>query len=187
VSVADRQARHLQGVTGQTIAVPAGVNEFDFTIQLPPWMETGRTSRTVVCAVGVVQDSEGKEHRVSFSSAQPNEQITFVLEPGRLGVTTDRSSLLAVPGQSVSLPVRVARGKGLQGPVKLELAAPAHVRGVLAEPVSIPADQMNGLFPLHFAAGKLGPFNQPLVIRATAMDKGEPVIAETKVEIEVAR
>jgi hypothetical protein len=187
VSIADQQARHLQGVTGPTIIVPAGVNEFDYSVQLPPWMETGRTSRTVVCAVGTVQDAEGQDHLVSFSSVNPNEQITFVMEPGRLGVETDKSSLLAVPGQSVFLPVRVTRGKGLRGPVKLELNAPAHVHGVLAEPISIPADQNRGLLPIHFAADKLGPFNQPLLIRATLMDKGEPVIAQTKVEIQVGR
>ena len=43
VRLADRQMRHLQGVTGATIAVPAGVDEFDFSITLPPWMELGCT------------------------------------------------------------------------------------------------------------------------------------------------
>src|SRR5262249_12093950 len=45
VSLADRQARHLQGVIAPTITVPAGVTEFSYSVLLPPWMETGRTSR----------------------------------------------------------------------------------------------------------------------------------------------
>src|SRR5262249_15098002 len=44
ISLADRQARHLQGAHGPTIVVPAGQNEFTYEVTLPPWMETGRTS-----------------------------------------------------------------------------------------------------------------------------------------------
>src|SRR5262249_36981120 len=45
VSLTDRQARHLQGVTGPAIVVPAGASEFDYQVTLPPWMEMGRTCR----------------------------------------------------------------------------------------------------------------------------------------------
>src|SRR5207253_1009879 len=45
VSLADHQARHLQGATGPTITVPAGASEFDYAVFLPPWMEMGRTCR----------------------------------------------------------------------------------------------------------------------------------------------
>ena len=47
VSLSDRQARHLQGVRGPTIVVPAGASEFDYAVELPPWMELGRTSRSL--------------------------------------------------------------------------------------------------------------------------------------------
>src|SRR5260370_41453653 len=74
VSLADRQARHLQGVTGPTITVPAGASEFDYPVQLPPWMETGRTCRVCVQAFGVVKDANGTEQVVRFSSVQHNDQ-----------------------------------------------------------------------------------------------------------------
>src|SRR5205807_1898456 len=52
VRLADRQARHLQGVAGPVVIVPPGADEFDYPVRLPPWMEIGRTSRSVVMATG---------------------------------------------------------------------------------------------------------------------------------------
>ena len=81
------------------------------------------------------------------------------------------------------LPVKVSRIKGLTGAVKVELILPEHVRGVMAEPVLIRAEDSAGQLTLRFAGDGLGPFNQPAVIRATLNDASGPVIAETKVEI----
>jgi hypothetical protein len=182
VSLADRQMRHLQGVTGPTITVPAGASEFDYSVQLPPWMETGRTARACVMAVGVVKEPDGSEHTVSFSSVQPNEQIILVVEPERLGLEIDKPSLRTVPGGNVAVTVRIRRGKGLQGPARIELAASAQVRGISAEPITIAADQDHATLTLRFAADARGPF-VPLVLRATIMEKDQPVIAETKLEV----
>jgi hypothetical protein len=185
VSVADRQLRHLQGADGPPVVVPAGVNEFEFAVQLPPWMETGRTCRVCVQGEAVVKDG-GTEHVVSYTSAGQNEQIIAVVEPSRLGVETGRTSLAAVPGGFVTVPVKISRGKGLTGPVKLELLLPAHVRGVTVDPLRIPADQSRGTLTLRFATGTCGPFTAPLVLRATLADASGPVIAETKLEIVAA-
>jgi hypothetical protein len=183
VSVADHQARHLQGVTGPTITVPAGVSEFDYPVFLPPWMETGRTSRTCVMAVGVVKDADGGEHTVSFTSVEPNDQVIVVIEPGRLDVELDRSSLTAAPGKTVPAVVRVARGKSLKGPARIELIVPAHLHGIAAESLLIPADKASGTLAVRFAADFKGPFNAPLLVRATVLDNGKPVVAETKLEL----
>jgi hypothetical protein len=182
VSLADHQMRHLQGVTGPTLNIPAGVSEFEYPIQLPPWMETGRTSRSCVMAVGMVKDG-GKEHAVGYTSEAQNDQIIAVVETGLLGLEVEKGSVPAAPGQAVAVPVRVSRGKGQAGPVKLELVLPEHVRGLSAEPVVLPADQSRGTFTLRFAAGPLGPFNIPLLLRATLTTAAGPVIAETKIEV----
>jgi hypothetical protein len=183
VSLADRQARHLQGVTGPTITVPPGATEFDYVVTLPPWMETGRTSRTCVMGVGVVKDADGSEHEVSFSSVQQNEQIVAVVEPGRLGVEAGRTSLVVEPGRTVAVPVRVQRGKGLAGLVKVELIVPAHLHGIQAAPVEVPAGQDGGTLTLAFAGDARGPYSMPVTVRATVLDRGEPVVAETSVEL----
>jgi hypothetical protein len=187
VSVADRQMRHLQGVTGPTIIVPPGASEFDYAVQLPPWMETGRTCRVCVMAVGVIKDADGSEHVVSFHSVQQNEQIVAVVEPGKLDVTTERASLLAAPGTTATIPVRVARGKGLKGAVKVELIVARHIKGVSAEPVTVPADKDGSTLTVRFAGKVQGPFSMPLLIRATLTDKGDPVIAEAKVDVHAPR
>ncbi len=186
VRVADHQARHLQGVTGPTITVPAGVSDFEYPVTLPPWMETGRTARTCVMAVGVVKDADGSEHTVSFTSVQPNEQVIVVVEPGRLDVEVDRPSLTVEPGKTVPVPVRVGRGKGLQGPVKVELIPAAHLRGIHAAPVVVAADKSSAPLELRFAADVKGPFNAPLIVRATALDNGKPVVGETRLELRPA-
>jgi hypothetical protein len=183
VSLADRQARHLQGVTGPTVVVPAGATEFSYPVRLPPWMETGRTSRTCVMGVGVIKDQDGREHEVSFSSVAQNEQVVAVIEPGPLGVEAERPTVVAAPGKAVALVVKVARGRSVKGPVRVELVVPAHVRGVAADAVMVAADRERATLPIRFAPGPLGPFNMPLTVRATLTDRGLPVVAETKVEV----
>jgi hypothetical protein len=182
VSLADHQARHLQGVSGPTLTIPPGTDVFEYPVRLPPWMEIGRTSRTCIMAVGVVKDGE-IEHTVGYSSEGQNEQIIAVVETGRLGVEVDRPSIAATRGGQAALRVRVRRGKGLSGPVKLELVQPAHVHGVTAGPMVLAANQSRAVFTLRFASDRLGPFNVPLVLRATLDDAAGPAIAETKVEI----
>ncbi len=182
IRLADRQARHLQGVTGPTLIVPAGANEFEYAVQLPPWMEIGRTCRVCVMATGVVKDGD-HEHEVSFSAIGQNDQIITVVETGRLGIEVEKPSLPLKRGESVTLTAKVSRGKGLTGPVKLELVVPGHVHGVSAEPVTIAADQTRGILTVRFARDSVGPFNLPLTLRATLNDTDGPVVAETKVEV----
>jgi hypothetical protein len=186
VSLADRQARHLQGVVGSKLVVPAGATEFSYPVTLPPWMETGRTSRTCVMGVATIKDTDGREHEACFSSTQTNDQLVVVVEPGRLGVETERGTLRLNPSQPVTLPIRISRSKGVDGPATVELIIPAHVKGLTVAPVQIPAKQGQGQLTLR-ATASAGPFNMPLTIRATVMEQGRPVVAETKVELELER
>jgi hypothetical protein len=188
VRLADKQTRHLQGVRGPTIDVPTGASEFDYPVFLPPWMEIGRTSRTVMMAVGEIVDPDGTRHKVSFTSLQQNEQLVALIDPGQLSVDLDRQSAVAAPGESLDLEVQVGRGQGVNVPVRVELIAAGHIQGVTAEPVVVAPDQKRGTIRIQFARAPLGPFNMPLTIRATAM-KGEndPVVAEAGLEIVPAR
>jgi hypothetical protein len=137
-------------------------------------------------AVGVVREGE-HEYTVGYSSEQQNEQIIAVVETGRLGLDIDRQSVAAVPGGQATVEVRVSRGKGLTGPVRLELIQPDHMHGVRAEPVVVPADQSRTAFTLRFASGPLGPFNMPVVLRATLPGAAGLAVAETKLEIVAER
>src|SRR5262249_28823652 len=132
VMLADHQARHLQGVTGPTITVPAGATEFEYAVTLPPWMELARTSRTCVMGVARIKESDG-EHVVSFTSTNTSEQLIAVIEPAPLGVEPERGSVTAEPGKTVPVGVVVSRAKGYEGPVKLELVPPVHMSFLSAE------------------------------------------------------
>ncbi len=181
VRLADRQTRHLQGVTGPVLTIPADVNEFDYPVTLPPWMETGRTSRACIMAIGKGRDG-GVEHTVSYTSQAQNDQFIAVVETGRLGLEMERGSVAAKRGETVIVPVSIRRGKGLKGPVTIELVIPEHVRGLRAQPLTIAEKQTAGKLVLTFAP-EAGPFNMPFVVRATLIEPSGPVTAEANLEI----
>ena len=184
ISLADRQARHLQGVEGPTITVPAGALEFTYSAYLPPFMETGRTCRVCVQGVGILKEPDGSEHRVSFSSVNQNEQLVAVVGPGMLALEADRTSFVVVPGRSISVPVRVKRGQGVEGPVELTVVAPAHLQGLNAVKTTIAAKMERGELVIHCAEKLVGSFNMPILLRATLMRNGEPLIAEIQLDVQ---
>ncbi len=183
VQLADRQARHLQGVTGPVLTLKPGETEFEYPAFLPPWMELGRTCRVCVMATAKVKDAvDGREHTVSFSSVEQNQQMIVVVGPGRLDVAADKTSIRAEPGGEVRLTVKVSRSKNLSGAAKVEAVLPEHWNGVTVSPLMIAADADTSELVLKFAKD-CGPFNLPLVIRATVSEPSTPVVAETKVEV----
>ncbi len=184
VSLADRQARHLQGVEGPAITVPAGATEFTYAFYLPPWMETGRTCRVCVQGVATITDADASQHRVSYSSVNQNEQLVTVVGPGMLALEADRASYTVVPGKTIKVPVRIQRGQEVAGPVELALVMPAHLQGLSAVKMTIPAKMERGELVIQCADKLTGPFNMPLVVRATLMRNGEPLIAEVKLDVQ---
>lgn len=187
ISLADRQARHLQGVTMTPFVVPAGKNEFEVSCYLPPWMETGRTCRVCVQGVGVMKDAEGREHRVCYSSVHQNEQLVAVVGPGRLGLEADRRSFLLQPGQTLKIPVRIKRGSGVTGVAKVELDLPPWMQVVSMSSANIPADRNEGVVEVRCAATNDSPAMPPTRLRATVMVDGMPVVAELDVELQIWR
>lgn len=183
-TTADIQGRHLQGVTADPMVVPAGVDEFDFRIKLPPWLEVGRTSRTEMLLIGVVTDKDGTRHKVSFTSNDQSDQTVVLATSGVVGVDTSVSSIVAGPGKVVEMPFAVSRGSGADGEALVELIVPIHIRGVSATPVKLAAGKTSGILKIRFAGKGAGPFNQPLLIRARIPDsRGHDLVGETGIEV----
>jgi hypothetical protein len=182
VRLADRQARHLQGVTGPTLQIPATANEFEYPVRLPPWMETGRTARACIMATGTVREG-GKDHEVSFTSQAQNDQLIAVVETGQLGVEANVGSLAARPGAIAKIKVTIRRGKAVKGAARVRLVLPDHIQGIEARPIIIPAGINNGVLEIQFGKGKLGPFNAPLVLRASVETAVGPVESECNLEV----
>lgn len=182
VQLADKQNRHLQGVTGPVITVPADANEFVYPITLPPWMELGRTSRVVLMATGEVDDGQGGKHKVCFTSGDQNNQMVNLVSPSPLRVTLDRTSVAAPVEGTLPIRVTLRRDPSIQSAARVELVTPRHWRGVAADPVEIPAGQNEGTLTLRFARDA-GPLNMPATIRATAVRNADPLVAEASLEL----
>jgi hypothetical protein len=180
--LADKQGRHLQGVSGPIITIPPGANEFEYPLTLAPWMELSRTSRTNLMLTGEVKDSAGTIHKVSFTNQEQNEQLVALVAPGPLRVVTDRKSFAAIPSSEVVVEIQLKRDRSITSPIKLELLVPKHIRDVSAEPVTLPAGTDRGQLRLRIGASP-GPFNMPVRLRATASREGEPVLGESEIEL----
>lgn len=181
--LADRQFRHLQGVIGPSMEIPAHQTEFEYQVTLPPWMEIGRTSRSAVMVAGIVKDGDGSEHEVCFSSAEQNEQIIAVVAEGMMRVDADRRSILVEPNSDTEVRVKVQRDKSiLDKEIALELVLPAHFRGVTAVPSKVSPGETEATLKLQFASNR-SPFNMPAIVRATTLDRHNPHVAETSIEL----
>ncbi len=185
IEIADRQARHLQGVTGPKLTIPAGESEFEFPFTFPPYMEIGRTSRTCLAVLGEVVDADGAKHVVSHTSVDQNEQCIVLIDPGRLNVETSMRSIRREPNGEVRIPFRVARGLGLRGPVRVELLVPKSVVGVIIDPVDVPEGTTSGMLMLRFSAEATTQASpKSLKLRASMPDEhGFPVFDEIEVRL----
>lgn len=185
IEIADRQMRHLQGVTGPKVSLAAGVSEFEFPFTLPPHMEIGRTSRTCLAVFGEVADADSSKHILSHTSVDQNEQCIVLIDPNRLNVETTLRSIRREPGAEIRLPFRVARGNGLRGPVHVALLIPKSVAGVICDPVDVSEGSDVGILTLRFAAENMGRSSpKTLKLRVSMPDEtGWPVTDEAEIRL----
>lgn len=178
VRLADRQGRHLQGVTGPTITVPAGADEFIYPVTLAPWMELGRTSRSVPMLTGEITDEQGVKHKVCYTTNEQNCQLVNIAAPAPLRVLLDRPSIEVKPNGQTTLNVQLRKDKSITSPIRIELVVPPHIRDVRAEPAQVPTGG-SAETTLNIAFGpNPGPFNFPLMVRAVCDVEGDPLVSE---------
>ena len=180
--LADRQGRHLQGVTGPVVAIPAEASEFEYPLHLPSWMELGRTSRTNLMLTGELKDAAGVGHKVCWTTRDQNEQLIALVTAAALRLSLDRPNYAVQPGQELSIPLAVKRDASVTSPVKIELTVPRHMRDIAAEPVVVAAHEQQATLVLRLG-NQPGPLNMPLTIRATCERGGDPITAETPLEL----
>lgn len=182
VELADNQARHLQGVTGPKMTIPSGVTSFEYPLTLPPFMETGRTSRTCLMGTASIQDIDGSTHVVNYSSREQNDQIIAVVEPERLSIRVDRPTVRVEKSKSVELPVVVRRGVGLKGNVQVKATFDSSSLEVPTKQLASNEEQST----LRFSQAKPVTTTTPVrvLIRATISDEnGRPVTAEQTIVV----
>ena len=165
------------------MTVPAGVIEFEYIVTMPPWMEIGRTSRAVVMATGTIREPDGTNHEVNFSDPKNEIQITAVVGPGVIGLDLGRTSIALAPRRTVDVPVKVSRGKGIDGPIRVELLRSAGIRGVSAQPLILKAGRNEGTLRVVCDRSIDGPPAATLILQAAAIVGGEPVTAEAPLSV----
>ncbi|MDB5347053.1 MAG: hypothetical protein JWP89_5430 [Schlesneria sp.] len=188
VQLADRQGRHLQGVTASHVVVPVGESNFEFAVTLPPWMEVGRTCRSTLAVTGQVTDADGQQYTVSYSSNDQHNQMIALVDPGRFAVQLPRTTLTAIPGEQVKMPIRIQRGSGLVQPITVELITSNGIEGVSGTTIEIPGDQSEGSLTMKFENTLSGLELRPVTIRAHTKDeRGLPITAEASLTLVKAR
>jgi len=167
VRLADKQIRHLQGVTDQMIQVPAGVDQFKYPYNFSARVEVGRTSRLQVMLVGEMTDFDGTKHKISYTSNARDDQLISVAAEGNISVEPKVRSFLLGPKATVEVKVKVGRAnEALKQPLIVELQLPPHIRDVHCEPVQL--SPYASVATLRISTGpNPGPYNQPIAIRAS--------------------
>lgn len=183
VKLSDRQMRHLQGVTGPTMEIAPGETRFTYPVTLAPWMNLGRTSRTLIMASATVKDHDGSEHVVSYHSDHQNEQVVAVLKPGLLTLSLPVPQLRIVPGGQAVVSVKLQRAESLLNEeVHVELVVPPGVKGITSDVKGHLGGNGTVLLPINFAADASVP-EFPVIIRATTAKSDKPTMTEVKLQL----
>ena len=183
VSLADRQARHLQGVEGpRSSYLRALANSPMARTCLLGWKQAALAA--FACRASASSRTRtAPEHRVSLVPSIRTERLVAVVGPAcsRWRRSERRTPQ---PGKQFTVAVKVQRGQGIAGPVNLELVTPSHQHGLTATKTTLSAKEDRGTLMVTCAGKLTGPFNMPVIVRATLMRDGDPVVAEVKIDIQ---
>jgi lysophospholipase L1-like esterase len=182
--MASRQSYQVQGITGGDVLVPPGVTRTAYPCFMPEWLETSKTSRMAMIAVVKIADPRGN---MRHSVVGIEGMVTMTMEGALLKLSHQGRELASRAGSTITIRVRVARSARLTEPVRLELRLPEEPAGIFkAEPIVVPAGQMEVDFPIAIAADLRATGEHTVTIRGTAMQQGNlPVVSETTVFLTV--
>jgi hypothetical protein len=186
VEMSDRQIRHLQGVTAAAATLaPDVADRFSYTVTLPPRMEFGRTSRVQLMISGEIVDHDGRKHRVSYTNAQPEQQMMSIVSEGRISLTTESLTVRATPGATVRLPVIVKRDRSLvELPIRLVAQIPATATDLAIAPIDLSPGQEKAEIEFRFGA-QPGPFLESVKLRAATVTDDPKLQHEAEIELEM--
>lgn len=183
LQMAATQQRQRRGIRGGELTVPAGVDQVQYPIFMPEWLETSLTARMNVIGVTPIADPKGNIRHVTGIM---DGFIVMSLEGALLKLTHEQQEFVAAPGSTLEIPLKVSRT------VKLPVAADVVLVGsgekgavFTAAPVQLPQSVTQHTLKLKIAADAKPGLHQA-VIRATALQDGKwPAISETTVDIYV--
>jgi hypothetical protein len=179
LQMAATQQRQRRGIRGGTLEVPAGVNEVQYPIFMPEWLETSLTARMNVIGITPIADGQGNIRQVTGIM---DGFIVMSLEGALLKITHEPQEYVVAPGKTIEIPLKVSRTVKLPVPAQVELMKSATLS---ADSLQLTPDQGACTLAIR-AAADAKPGVHHAIIRATAMQDGQwPAVSETAVTIYV--
>ena len=181
LQMAASQQRQRRGIRGGELTVPAGVDQVQYPIFMPEWLETSLTARMNVIGVTPVADPKGNIRHVTGIM---DGFIVMSLEGALLKLTHEQQEYVAAPGSAIDIPLKVSRT------VKLPVAADVVLVADKSSIFSADAAQLQPAVNQHVFQLKIAADAKPglhlATIRATALQDGKwPAVSETAVPIYV--
>ena len=180
------QQRQRRGIYGGEITAPAGVDQAQYPIALPEWLETSLTCRMILVGVVQVPDPKGN---LRYVTGNMDGFIVMSIEGGLFKISTETLERVVHVGGTIDIAVRVARGTKLPEPVRLEIVPGDDLAGfVSADPIVVPVDRSEAVVKLRLADEPRLAGARKLTIRATALQNGRwPAVSETAVPLVIER
>jgi len=182
LDMAATQSRHRQGIRGPVLTVPNQVGRIAYPVVVPEWLETNRTSRLALVAMARIPDGRGT---LRYVLSPMTGQITMSIEGALLKLSHTAEDLAVLPGQTLLVPLKIARASQLDQPVRVEFLVPEPLRDLLrADPLVVPRNQEAVDWTLKTSDSPRLVGRRTLTLRASTTAGGLPVISETVLDVE---
>lgn len=183
LQMAASQQRQRRGIRGGEMTVPAGVNDVQYPVFMPEWLETSLTARINVIGVTPIKDPKGNIRHVTGIM---DGFIVMSLEGALLKLTHEQQEYVAKPSATIEVPLRVSRTVKLPVSADVVLVGNGEQGSIFAaDPFQLPGNTNQATIKLRISADAK-PGTHQAVIRATAMQDGKwPAVSETAVTVYV--
>lgn len=184
LQMAATQQRQRRGIRGGFLTVPPGVNEVQYGVYMPEWLETSLTARINVIGVTEVADPKGNKRQVTGAM---DGLIVMSPEGSLLKISHEPAERVALLGTEIEIPVKVSRVPKLPQDAKVELIPDDDYPGLFtAESLTLPKGTSTAVFKVRVANEPKAVGRRTVKFRATVMQDGRwPAISETAVPVSV--
>jgi hypothetical protein len=181
LQMAATQQRQRRGIRGGTLTVPAGIDQVQYPVFMPEWLETSLTARINVIGVTPIADPKGNVRHVTGIM---DGFIVMSLEGALLKLTHENQEYVAAPGGTIDVPLRLSRTPKLPVAADVVLVSSGEKSAVFsADPTPLPPNINQHMLKIRIAPDAK-PGKYEAVLRATAMQDGKwPAVSETTVMV----
>ncbi len=182
LQMASAQQRQRRGIRGPDLLVPAGVDQVQYPVFMPEWLETSLTARINVIGVVQVPDPKGNIRHVT---GVMDGLIVMSLEGGLLKLSHEPKERPVKLGGTIEIPLKVSRSVKLPEQARIELIPdPEMPTLATADPLTVAENQSAVTLTVRIGNDKSLVGRRNVTIRATALQQGKwPVVSETQVPL----